>query len=127
MKEQSIQNEILIAMGQAGAYGLRVNSGQFWGGEVLSHDGKMLLLKNPTKILGAPAGTSDIIGCKSVLITPQMIGKTIGQFICLEVKKPGEKAKKHQENFLAVMKSRGAITGVARSPEQAIKIVQGEE
>lgn len=125
MKEQGIQNQILIAMGQAGTYGLRVNSGNFWGGEILSHDGKMLLLKNPTKIQGAPAGTSDIIGCKTVLITPQMVGKNIGQFVCFEVKVPGQNAKKHQENYLMMMRSRGAITGVVRSSEDVIKILNG--
>jgi len=123
VKEQSIQNQILIEMGQNGAYGLRVNSGSFWGGEILSHDGKMLLLKNPTKILGAPKGTSDIIGCKTVLITPQMVGQNIGQFLCFEVKIPGQNAKSHQENYLMMMRSRGAITGVVRSPEDVVKIL----
>lgn len=123
MKEQGIQNQILIEMSKHGAYGLRVNSGTFWGGEVLSHDGKLLVLKNPTKIMGAPAGTSDIIGCKTVFITPQMVGKNIGQFVAIEVKKQGENAKRHQENYLALMRSRGAITGVCRSPEDMVRLL----
>lgn len=123
MKEQSIQNSILIAMGQAGAYGLRVNSGSFWGGEILSYKDNMLLLKNPTKVQGAPAGTSDIVGCKPTLITPQMVGKTIGVFVAIEVKKPTKNAEEHQENYLMMMRSRGAITGVAKSPEDVVRIL----
>lgn len=103
---------------------MRVNSGQAWGGEVLSHDGTMLLLKHPTKIMLAPPGTSDIIGCVPVVITPDMVGKTIAQMACIEVKRPGEKPEKHQERFLALMRSRGCRAGVARSPEEALAICQ---
>lgn len=123
MKEQGIQSEILITMAEQGTYGLRVNSGQFWGGKMVKHDGKYLVLENPTKILGAPAGTSDIVGCKPTIITPQMVGKTVGIFVCIEVKKPTESAKKHQEDYLAQMRLRGAIVGVARSREDAVRIL----
>lgn len=125
MKEQSTQNEILAEMGKNNIYALRINSGQFWGGNIIAHDGKRLVLENPTKIMGAPAGTSDIILCKTIFITPQMVGQKIGQFGCLEVKIPGQIAKKHQDNYLMMMRSRGAITGVVRSPEDMIRIVNG--
>ena len=123
MKETDIQNSILIALSQAGHYCLRVNSGQFWGGEVLSHDGQMLLLKHPTKIMGAVAGTSDIIGCRTVTITPEMVGQQIAQFVALEVKRPGEAPKKHQANYLAIMRGKGAVAGSARSVEEALALV----
>ena len=121
--ESSIQNEILIALSEAGHYCLRVNSGQAWGGEVLAHDGSKLLLAHPTKIMLAPPGTSDIIGCRSVLITPAMVGQTIAQFVAVEVKRPGEKPEKHQERYLALMRSRGAVAGVARSPAEALGLL----
>lgn len=122
MKEISIQNEIQIALSRAGHYNLRVNSGQFWGGEILSHDGQMLLLKHPTKIAGAPAGTSDIIGCVSVVITPDMVGQTFARFAVCEVKRPGQRPEKHQERYLALMRSRGAIAGWATSAEDAVNL-----
>ena len=125
MKEQDIQSSILIAMCQAGAYALRVNSGTFWGGKVLAHTGDKLVLQNPTKVMGAPAGTSDIIGCKTITITPEMVGKKIGIFAAVEVKRPGEKPRENQVNFLEVMRRRGAMVGVARSPEDAVRILGG--
>jgi hypothetical protein len=124
LKEQSIQNSILATLGANNIYALRINSGNFWGGEVKSHDGQYLLLEHPTKIQGAPAGTSDIICCKTVIITPEMIGRRIGIFCCLEIKQPGEKPKKHQENYLAVMRARGAIAGWATSPAEALEILK---
>lgn len=125
MKEQDIQAQILIELSKNNVYALRINSGNFWGGEVLSHNGDMLLLKHPTKIAGAPAGTSDIIGCKTVIISQEMVGKTVGIFTCIEVKKPSEKPKPHQEKYLALMNSRGAIAGVAKSPEEAVSLIEG--
>ena len=122
LKEISIQNEIQIALSRAGYYNLRVNSGQFWGGEVLSHDGQMLLLKHPTKIAGAPAGTSDIIGCITCVITPDMVGQTVAIFAACEVKQPGQRPEKHQERYLAIMRSRGAIAGWADNPEDAVAL-----
>lgn len=122
MKESDIQSQIQIALSQAGFYNLRVNSGQFWGGEVLSHDGQMLLLKHPTKIMGAVAGTSDIIGCVPVVITPDMVGQTVAIFAACEVKRPGERPEKHQERYLALMRSRGAIAGWATSPQEAVNL-----
>jgi len=123
LRESSIQSNILDTMGSLGIYGLRVNSGQFWGGEILSHMGDKLLLKNPTKIMGAAAGTSDVIGCKPTVITPEMVGKTFGRFVALEVKIPSKNAKKQQAIFLANVRKWGGIAGVARSPEDAVMIL----
>ena len=122
MRESSIQNEIQIALSTAGHYNVRINSGQFWGGEVLSHDGQLLLLKHPTRINGAPAGTSDLIGCVTRIITPEMVGQTIAQFAACEIKRPGERPEKHQERYLALMRSRGAIAGYSTSPQEAVAL-----
>lgn len=126
MREADIQSAVLIALSEQGHYCLRVNSGQFWGGEVMSHDGSMLLLKHPTKIQGAVKGTADIVGCVQVVVTPQMVGKTVAVFTAIEVKQPGEKAKPHQENYLALMRSRGAIAGIATSSDEALSIINNK-
>lgn len=123
MKEQGIQASILKAISVYGARGFRINSGKFWGGKVLSHQGNKLLLENPTHIEGAAAGTSDLFAIKTVVVTPEMIGQTLGIFCCLEVKQPGENPRENQINFLKMMRQRGAIVGVPRSVEDAIRIL----
>lgn len=120
--ETPIQNEIMIALSAAGFYCLRVNSGQAWGGKVLAHDGARLLLEHPTKIMLAPPGTSDVIGCVTRTITPDMVGQAVAIFATCEVKRPGEEPKKHQERYLALMRSRGAIAGWADNPEDAVAL-----
>lgn len=126
MRESDIQNQILIALSKQGTIAFRINAGSFWAGEILSNKDNMLLMKNPRKVQGAPEGTSDIIGVTSVMITTQMVGSRVGVFTAIEVKKPGQKPKPHQEHFLLKMHEMGAIAGVASSLEQAIQIVKGE-
>ena len=126
MRESDIQNSILVALSESGAYALRINSGTFWGGEIVAHDGRRLMLEHPTRINGAPAGTSDILGCSTVTITPDMVGQTVAIMFAVEVKRPGEPVPKHQDRYLALMRARGARAGVARSAEDAVKIARGE-
>ena len=114
----------MVTLSQHGHYCLRVNSGEFWGGKVLAHDGARVMLEHPTRIHGAPPGTSDIIGCKSIVITPDMVGRTVAQIFCIEMKKPGEKPEKHQERYLAMMRSRGALAGWAASADEAMDILK---
>jgi len=59
-----------------------------------------------------------------VFITHEHVGKTFGVFTAIEVKAPGGQLTPDQKNFLSVMASRGAITGVARSVEDAVRIVR---
>ena len=81
--------------------------------------------KNPTKIMGAPTGTSDVIGCKPTLITAEMVGKVFGRFVAIEVKIPTKKAKPQQAVFLSNVTKWGGLAGVARSPEDAVRILGG--
>lgn len=123
MRETPIQSEIIKTMGANGVYALRVNSGSFWGGKLVSNDGRYAVLENPTKVQGAAEGTSDVIGCKPTLITQEMVGKMFGRFVAIEVKIPTKKAKPQQAVFLANVKKWGGIAGVARSPEDAVRIL----
>lgn len=120
--ETSIQNETMIELSKAGHYCLRVNSGEAWGGKVLAHDGARLLLDHPTKVMLAPAGTSDIIGCITRTITPDMVGTQIAQFAVCEVKQHGKKPEPNQQQYIALMRSRGAVAGWADNPEDAVKL-----
>ena len=112
----------MIELSKAGHYCLRVNSGEAWGGKVLAHDGARLLLDHPTKVMLAPAGTSDIVGCVSVTITPDMVGQTFARFAVCEVKQPGKKLEPNQAQYIALMHSRGAIAGWATNSEDAVML-----
>lgn len=46
-------------------------------------------LANDSAAVNANVKSADLIGIRPVLITPDMVGKTIGQFVSREVKAPG--------------------------------------
>jgi hypothetical protein len=66
--------------------------------------------------------SSDLIGITKIVITPDMVGKTIGVFTAIEVKKedwnPNKKLDDHeikQLNFLNFVTSMGGISAFANS------------
>lgn len=54
-------------------------------------DGKFMRwgLCNDSAILNQQFKSSDLIGIRPVVITQNMVGTTIGQFVSIEVKRPG--------------------------------------
>ena len=46
-------------------------------------------LANESAAVNKQFKSADLIGIRPVLITPEMIGRTIGQFLSYEIKKPG--------------------------------------
>ncbi len=66
--------------------------------------------------------SSDLIGITTVTITPDMVGKTVGIFTAIEVKKEDWKCDKkldaHEQkqfNFLEYVRSKGGIAAFANS------------
>ena len=103
VSEQVIQNQIRIALSDAGYVNFRVNVGK-----VRLKDGRWF-------DTGLPVGHSDIYGFR-----PD------GQVFYIEVKKPGGRIRPEQKVFLENVKKLGALCGVARSPEEALEIVSGK-
>ena len=61
-----------------------------------------------------PAGFSDLFGFR----------KSDGRAVFIEVKAEHGRASEKQLHFLDTVRQAGAIAGIARSPEEAIQIIQ---
>lgn len=124
--EHAIQNAIRNAL--AGECLLfRVNVGQAWtgsrvdrlqGGRVLIHDARPFST-------GLPPGFADTFGLVRVVITQDMVGKTLGQFLAGEVKTATGRVSDKQAAFLQAINDNGGRAGVWRSPEDALRMVRG--
>jgi hypothetical protein len=101
MSEIDIQNLIRIALSDYSVT-FRANVGIFY-----TKDGRPMSS-------GLPKGFSDLFGFR----------KSDGRIFFLEIKTEKGKLSEQQKHFLAAMKNLGAIVGVARSPKEAIEIVQ---
>ena len=99
-EEHAIQNAIRIALSEyATVFRANVGSG-------VTYDGRHFET-------GLPKGFSDLFGFRH----------SDGRIFFIEVKTPKGKVSKAQENFLKQMQNFGAIAGVARSVDDAIRII----
>ena len=82
--EMAIQNEIMLKSSKQGMKLFRNNVGV-----AKREDGIPVRygLANSSKKINTVIKSSDLIGIKPIIITTDMIGKTIGQFVSIEVKK----------------------------------------
>lgn len=71
----------------------------------------------------ASPGGADLIGWRSVTITPDMVGRQMAVFTAIEVKSATGRPSKDQENFLETVRVFGGLSGIARSVEQARSII----
>jgi hypothetical protein len=72
-----------------------------------------------------PNGAADWLGYCTVTITPDMIGRTIAQFVAIEAKRPGEHASDDQQKFLTRVAVAGGIAGVAHSADELEALLKG--
>lgn len=68
-------------------------------------------------------GASDLIGFKTVTITPDMVGRDVAIFCAIEVKTETGQVKKEQHMFIEAVQKNGGIAGVARNLEDAKKLL----
>lgn len=72
---------------------------------------------------GLTKGSSDLIGWTPVEITQDMVGQTVAVFTAIECKSKAGKATDTQLYFIGRVKADGGYAGVARSVEDAMKVI----
>lgn len=125
MNEHDIQNLIRDVLNLSNVTMWRVNVLSGFVGKYFRHQNGSVTIPNPRFISsGVPKGFPDLIGIKPVTITEDMVGKTIGQFVFIEVKSEKGRLSPEQNLFQRLLKSNGALGGVARSIDEAINLIK---
>ena len=75
---------------------------------------------------GLAKGSADLIGWRTVTITPDMVGQQVAVFTSIEVKTPTGRVKLEQQQWLDAVQAAGGIAGVARSVEDALRITTAD-
>ena len=65
--------------------------------------------------MGLFPGSGDLIGWRTVTVTPDMVGKPIAQFLSIEVKTPTGRVRPDQTNWLEQVNLSGGHAIIARS------------
>lgn len=130
MKEANLMKLIQLELGKLQNVRLfRNNTGQAWQGtqKQFINDGgrRKLILYDPRPVdAGLCEGSSDLIGWTTIEVTADMVGKKLAVFTALEVKNEIKSvASAKQINFLTVIKSMGGFGGLARSIDEAQRLL----
>jgi hypothetical protein len=114
LSEQRIQQEIRIACSKGDTRLFRNNTGT-----LKDQNGR------PVQF-GLCKGSADLIGYRSIAITPEMVGQQVAVFLSIEVKTPTGRLRPEQQQWLDTVQAAGGIAGVARSVEDALRIVTAQ-
>lgn len=129
MSEIDTQRRIQAELGKNRDIRLwRNNVGHGWVGRAISVQktrlGASVLLEHARQIkFGLTPGSSDLIGFRSILITPDMVGQRVAVFAAVECKSPHAKPSHIQQTFVHVCDALGAYAGIARDTDDARKIL----
>ena len=72
---------------------------------------------------GLARGSADLIGWRTITITPDMVGRQLAVFTSIEVKTPTGRVRPEQQAWLGAVQQSGGIAGIARSVSDASQII----
>lgn len=140
MSEHVIQQRILLACGTGSTRLFRNNVGTGWTGQATKvtsgnlraaaaalRPGDVVIRQGRPLHAGLCVGSSDLIGWRSRVITPEMVGQTIAQFVAIEVKSETGRTTAQQDQFLSQIQAVGGCGGVARSVDAADALLSGAD
>jgi len=122
MNEKDIEKKIILSVQECGATVFKNNVGS--AKKVDPNTGKEYWIN-----FGLCEGSSDLIGITPVEITQDMVGKTIGVFTAIEVKKNVNKKYKasrmeSQQRFIDFINKKGGIAFKSDDPTDALKRIK---
>lgn len=128
MNETNITRTIMLSLSKLGVKIFRNNTAMGFAGqskrfskrETVTLEAGDIIIRNGTVLhSGLCKGSSDLIGYKSVTVTPEMIGKKLAIFTACEVKTPSGRATPEQIAFINMVNEHGGIGFIARSADEA--------
>lgn len=109
--EHEIQQRIRLACGRGAVRLWRNNTGA-----LVDQQGRFMRF-------GLCKGSSDLVGLRSLEITPEMVGQRVAQFVALEVKTASGVVSPEQRAFLRLVQELGGVAAVCRSVEEAEQLL----
>jgi hypothetical protein len=115
LSEAAVQNNVRLEAGRKGVRLFRNNVGATY-----DKEGNFIRygLANESSQMNKAIKSSDLIGIRPILVTPQMVGYRVGVFVAREVKRgdwryAGDPAEQAQLNFIQLITSLGGDAAFA--------------
>jgi len=109
--EHEIQQRIRLACGRGPVRLWRNNTGA-----LVDQQGRFMRF-------GLCKGSSDLIGLRTLEITPELVGQRLAQFVALEVKTAQGVLRPEQLAFLRLVQELGGVAAICRSVEEAEQLL----
>ena len=120
MTETDIKRRIMLATASPDIRLWNNPVGQGWQGRSFEIRDKQLVFGQARRVnYGLCPGSSDLIGPRSIVITPDMVGRRIAVFAAIEVKTETGRASVEQVSFCKTINSLGGMSGIARTEAEA--------
>lgn len=130
-----LTNEIRAATSKLGARLFPMTVGKFWGPfhkgvrynapQTVKVNAGDVLIRGGYMVSVGFTGLSDTLGGSPMTITAEDVGRTVMILTAVEVKAGKDRARPGQPEFIEAVKKMGGRAGMARSPEDAIRICGG--
>ena len=115
MSEQRIQQEIRLAISKGNCRVFRNNTGT-----LRDQHGRPVTF-------GLCKGSADLIGWRTITVTPEMVGQQVAVFLSIEVKTATGRLRPEQQQWLDAVQAAGGIADVVRSVEDAQRLTTGDQ
>lgn len=127
MTESQVSKEIMFEINRRSDIRIfRNNVGVAYQGTPVEQTAETVKLKKHRMIrYGLRVGSGDWIGIRKVKITPDMVGREIGQFVSLEIKTKTGRERKEQTIWKAFIKKMCGVAETVRSVEDAKEVLGG--
>lgn len=121
--ESERQARIMLAVGALPGVRLFRNTvGTGFVGTQVKGPADLIILRNAQRLsFGLQVGSHDLIGWRSIVVMPEMIGQRLAIFLGGEIKTDVGKLSAEQLNFHRNLLEAGGMSGVWRTPGEAIK------
>lgn len=125
MTEAERQARIMLAVGALPGVRLFRNTvGTGFVGTEVKGPPDLIVLRNARRVtFGLQIGSHDLIGWKSLVVTPEMIGQRLAIFLGGEIKTDVGKLSAEQRTFHRNLLEAGGLSGVWRIPDEALKTI----
>jgi hypothetical protein len=128
MSEHELQQRLLLALGRGDTRLFRNNVALAWVGQSQAIRQPVTLRLNPGDTVirharplhaGLCPGSADLVGWRTITITPEMVGQQVAVFASIEVKAPRGRVSPEQVAWDATVRRAGGLSGIARSIDDA--------
>lgn len=133
MREQALLHKVMIAVSNIGARVFRNHVGMAYQGKALVcgregavnvRPGDVVVYQARRVRAGLCVGSSDLIGWRSLVVTPEMVGKRIAVFSAIECKADDGRVSDEQENFIEQVRHAGGIALVSTDVAETVSAVE---